>query len=86
MIADIDLFGVSFEDVKGFKLPDGEGGEAEFVSPPAGTIEITENDTYDVSEYASAAVSVALQMNLQEKTVTPRHIPAGGAGGYGAGV
>ena len=70
-MADIDLFGVSFEDVKGFKLPDGEGGEAEFVSPPAGTIEITENDTYDVSEYASAAVSVALQMNLQEKTVTP---------------
>ena len=70
-MADIDLFGVSFEDVKGFKLPDGEGGEAEFVSPPSGTIEITANDTYDVSDYASAEVNVLPQMNLQEKTVTP---------------
>ena len=70
-MADIDLFGVSFENVKGFKLPDGEGGEAEFVSPPAGTIEIGENGTYDVSDYAGAAVNVLPQMNLQEKTVTP---------------
>ena len=37
-MADIDLFGVSFENVKGFKLPDGEGGVAEFVSLPAGKL------------------------------------------------
>ena len=38
---------------------------------PNGTLEVTENITYDVTQYSEVVANVVSEINLQDKTVTP---------------
>lgn len=54
---DVSIFGNTFKNVKGFKLPDPQGQEVKFVQTD-GTLTVTEAGTYDVSGYESVVVDI----------------------------
>ena len=64
----LDVFGVEYTGVAGFKASDNNGQTKVFVRPQ-GSLSITSNNTYDVSAYASAVVNVSGgSPNLQSKS------------------
>lgn len=71
---DVDLSGVPSSRIEALimQIKEKGSGGGEGGITPTGTLQITQNDTYDVTEYASAEVNVpAPALNLQEKTATP---------------
>ena len=66
----LDIFGRRFNNVTGIKVTDTNDNILTYVRPQ-GTIEISQNGTVDVSQYANASVSVGGGINNQNKTVTP---------------
>lgn len=57
-MADLKIFGTTFESVSGIKAEDSNGNTATYIQP-TGSISITENgENIDVSGYASATVNV----------------------------
>lgn len=68
----LDVFGVRYTGVEGIKATDSNNVVQTYVRPN-GTINIVENGTVDVSQYASAVVNVSSgeTVNNQNKSVTP---------------
>ena len=54
----LQIFGKTFSNATGIVATDNTDTERTFIRP-TGTMTIDENGTYDVSEYASAEVSVS---------------------------
>ena len=54
----LQVFGTTYTNVAGFKATDTSDNVLAYVRP-TGTLNITSNDTYDVTNYASATVNVS---------------------------
>lgn len=54
----LQVFGTTYENVAGFKAVDAADNTLTYVRP-SGSLSITANSTYDVTNYASAVVNVA---------------------------
>lgn len=70
MAENLNIFGEVFTNVTGIKAYD-TGGNIQTYIKPQGTVNITQNGTVDVSQYASASVSVSGGGVYQAKTVSP---------------
>ena len=67
----LNLFGVTYSNVAGIKATDTNGSVQTYIRPQ-GTMSITSNGTYDVNQYASAAVNIVTpEPYLEEDTILP---------------
>lgn len=69
----LEVFGVEYTNVAGFKAKD-DNGQTKIYVRPQGSLSITSNNTYDVTGYASAIVNVSgggPTLQTKTKSYTP---------------